>query len=259
MHLVCRGHANPGEPTIVLEAGLEEDSRTWDAIVGPMQSDHRLCAYDRAGVGQSEPPVERSVTATDHARDLRALLDAAGVVGPYVLVSQSYGAAVAIVFTHANPDDVAGLLFVDPRTPWTSARFRAVLPKPAKDEPDGLVQLRFSLDSFETDPLLNHENLSLGRSYEEAAAALDGAAPAFGDRPVVVLSAGISLGAELGLPPDLAKKTDEIWAEDHRELAGESTNGSVETVPGAGHMIQIDRPQAVIEALEGILGDLATP
>ncbi len=75
---------------------------------------------------------------------------------------------------------------------------------------------------------------------------------------MVVLSAETTPGSQLGLPPDLAKTIDEIWAAAQQELADESTAGSLETVSGAGHEIQVDQPPAVIDALERILDDLAT-
>ena len=75
----------------------------------------------------------------------------------------------------------------------------------------------------------------------------------------MVLSAGKSSSAQLGLPPDLAPTIDDIWLASHQELADESTAGSLEVVPESGHYIQDDRPQAVIDGLERILDDLATP
>ena len=66
-------------------------------------------------------------------------------------------------------------------------------------------------------------------------------------------------GPQLGLPADLATTIDEIWAAGQQDLADESTAGSIETVAGAGHEIQVDQPPAVIDALERILNDLVTP
>jgi pimeloyl-ACP methyl ester carboxylesterase len=60
MHLVCVGPTDTGEPTILLEAGGGGDYLSWGGILDMMQSTHRLCAYDRAGLGQSEPPAEAS-------------------------------------------------------------------------------------------------------------------------------------------------------------------------------------------------------
>src|SRR3989304_117355 len=67
---------------------------------------------------------EASRTAVDQVADLRALLDAAGVSGPFVIGAHSYGATVAILFTQAYRDEVVGLLFVAPESPRASARFR---------------------------------------------------------------------------------------------------------------------------------------
>jgi pimeloyl-ACP methyl ester carboxylesterase len=258
MHLVCVGPTDTGEPTILLEAGGGGDYLSWGEILDMMQSTHRLCAYDRAGLGQSEPPAEVSRTAADQVADLRALLDAAGVSGPFVIGAHSDGATVATLFTQAYPDEVVGLLFVDRRGPHVSARSRNALPAPTADEPASVTDFRDSLTTFETDPSMNPEHLLIRKSFAEAAAALDEPGPLFEDRPVVVLSAETTPGAQLGLPPKLAKTIDEIWAAGQQELADESTAGSHETVSGAGHEIQVDQPPAVIDALEKILDDLAT-
>ncbi len=258
MHLVCVGPTDTGEPTILLEAGGGGDYLTWAEILPVMRSTHRLCAYDRAGLGQSEPPAEASRTAAAQVADLRALLDAAGVSGPFVIGAHSYGATVATLFTEAYPEEVVGLLFVDPESPRVSTRFRDALPAPAADEPASVTDFRDGLETFETDPSLNPEHVHLRTSFAEAAAALDAPGQLFGDRPVVVLRAEMTPGPQLGLPPDLAKTVDDIWAAAQQELADESTAGSVETVSGAGHEIQVDQPPAVIDALERILDDLAT-
>jgi pimeloyl-ACP methyl ester carboxylesterase len=258
MHLVCVGPTDTGEPIILLEAGGGGDSLSWDHILPVMQSTHRLCAYDRAGLGRSDPPTEASRTTADQVVDLRTMLDAAGVSGPFVIGAHSDGATVATLFTQAYPDDVVGLLFVDPRGPRVSAMSLDALPPPTPDEPAAITEFRDSLETFETDPSLNPEHVNIRDSFAETAAALDEPGPLFGDRPVVVLSAEMTPGAQLGLPPDLATKIDEIFAAGQQELADESTAGTIQTVSGAGHEIQFDRPQAVVQALEQTLTDLDT-
>lgn len=253
MHLACVGPTDTGEPTILLEAGGGGDYLSWGAILDEMQSAHRLCAYDRAGLGQSELPAKASRTSADQVADLRALLDAADVSGPFVIGSHSYGATVATLFTQAYPDDVVGLLFVDPQSARVETRWLDALPAPAANEPASLRKFRDGLKTFGTDPSLNPEHLHLRKSFAAAAAALDEPGPLFGDRPVVVLSAETTPGPQLGLPHNLAMTIDEIWAAGQRELADESTAGSLETVTGAGHEIQVDAPSAVIDALESIL------
>jgi pimeloyl-ACP methyl ester carboxylesterase len=254
---VCVGPTDTGEPTILLEAGGGGDYLSWAEILEEMQSQHRLCAYDRAGLGQSDPPAEASRTAADQVADLRALLDGAGVNGPFVIGAHSYGATVATLLTRAYPEDVVGLLFVDPEHPSFSARLLDALPPLAVDEPASVTSLRDNLETFETDPSLNPEHLHLRSSLAQASTAIDASGPLFGPRPVRVLSAGRTPGPQMGLPVDLATTVDALWAAAQQELADESTDGSRETVPGAGHEIQVDEPQAVIDALQGILDDLA--
>lgn len=257
MHLVCVGPTDTGEPTIVLVAGGAGDHLSWDAILDRMQSTHRLCAYDRAGAGKSEPPTEASRTFADEVGDLRALLDAAGVRGPFVIGSHSVGANHAILFTDAFPSEVVGLLFVDPQSPRADERFLKALPARRANEPAKIAEFRESLETFSNDPSLNPGHVHLRPSFEAAASALDKPGPLFGDRPVVVLSAEATPGHQSGLPRDLAKEIDEIWAAAQQELAAESAEGSLEKVSGAGHFIQKDEPRVVIDALEMILKALA--
>ncbi len=258
MRIVCLGPTDTGEPTILLEAGGGGDNLAWGPILDEMKSSHRLCAYDRAGLGQSKPPTEASRTFTDQVGDLSALLDAAGISGPFVIGSHSVGANIAILFTDAFPGDVVGLLFVDPQSPRVDEGFLKALPARRGDEPAKVAEFRNHLESFNDDPSLNPERLHLWPSFAESAAALDKPGRLFGDRPVVVLSAEATPGSQLGLPPDLANTIDEIWAAAQQELADESTTGSLEKVSGAGHEIQNDKPPAVIDALERILAAVAT-
>jgi len=258
MHLVCVGPTDTGEPTILLESGGGMDYSTWTEILPVMQSTHRLCAYDRAGLGASDPPAEASRLAADQVADLRAMLDAAGVSGPFVVGSWSYGATVATLFTQAYPDDVVGLLFVDPQSPGVVAKWRDALPAPTDDEPASVTSLRKEFDTFYDDPSQNPEHVHLLPSLAEAAAALEAPGQLFGDRPVVVLSAGSTPATQQGLPPDLATTLQDLWTAAQQELADESTAGARETVPGAGHAIQVEKPQAVIDALEDVLAGLAT-
>lgn len=257
MHLVCVGPTVKGEPTILLEAGGGGDYLSWGRILDEMKSTHRLCGYDRAGLGKSEPPAEASRTVADQVGDLRALLDAARVSGPFVIASHSVGANHAILFTDAFPDEVVGLLFVDPQSPRVEERFLKALPTRSANEPAKVSEFRKNLETFNDDPSLNPEHLHLWPSFQEASAALDKPGPLFADRPVVVLSAEATPGTQLGLPPALAKKIDEIWAAAQQELADESTAGSLKKVSDAGHEIQNDKPRTVIDALKRILDALA--
>ncbi len=257
LHLVCVGPTDTGEPTVLLEAGLGAPYGAWSDILVSMRDAHRVCAYDRAGLGMSEPAPTVSRTAADAAADLRALLDAAALEGPFVIGAHSFGAQTMTVFAQTEADDLAGFVFVDPRGPRVSGSWLDALPAQAADEAAAIAANRDELTTFEADPSLNDEHFDLAATAAEAVAALDAEGPLFGDRPVVVLSAADTNGAWADLPPDLAATFDSIWLAGQQELADESTAGTFTVVPDSGHEIQAEQPAAVVEALESVLAAAA--
>jgi pimeloyl-ACP methyl ester carboxylesterase len=76
----------------------------------------RVCTYDRARYGWSEPdPEPRS--GEQIVDELEMLLDAAGEAGPYVLVGHSFGGLVVLMYAEHHPDDVAGVVLIDSSHP----------------------------------------------------------------------------------------------------------------------------------------------
>ena len=256
LHLYCAGPTDTGEPTVILEGGLMTPSDAWTGVLGGMRETHRVCAYDRAGLGLSQPATETSRTTADLVDDLRAMLDGARVEAPVVLVAHSIGAWPAAVFAERYPDEVAGLVFADPRGPRVSADWRAALPAESAGEPMSVTLNRQELGAFETDPSMNQERLDLAASAAEAAAALDASGPLFGDLPVIVLRGGLTTQSWSDLPPDLAATFDEIWLSGQQELVDESTAGKLVVVPDAGHEFAYEQPEPVIAAVESLLAGL---
>lgn len=107
--LACSGS---GAPTVVLEAGHTDSSATW-AQVQPRIGFTRVCSYDRAGRGRSDPATSAGRRGSDVVHDLRRLLQAAGESGPYVLVGHSLGGAFVRLYASTHPEDVVGLVLVD--------------------------------------------------------------------------------------------------------------------------------------------------
>jgi pimeloyl-ACP methyl ester carboxylesterase len=117
MHLYCTGE---GSPTIVLEAGAYNYSSEWYWVQQQLATTHRVCSYDRAGNGFS-PPVEGARDGLTLTRELHGLVTTAAVPTPYVLVGHSLGGVLAPIYTAHYPDDVIGLVLVDPAVPLTWA------------------------------------------------------------------------------------------------------------------------------------------
>lgn len=256
LHLVCVGPVVPGEPTVVFEAGLEGPYFVWSDVLSPLQSTHRVCAYDRAGLGASPPASASTRTSKDIVADLHTLLTTAKLDGPFVMVGHSFAAWPLAVYASQFPDDVAAVVLVDPRGPKVSDGWRDALPAPAASEDPAVAANRDELGTFEFDPSKNKEHINLAESAAEANAVLDADGPLFGDRPLVVLGAADTHTSWADLPADLMPVFDKIWLDGQKALAAESTAGSFVSVPDSNHEIQNDQPAVVVDTIEGILATL---
>lgn len=121
MHLYCSGS---GSPTVVLESGGAEGFLVWGKVQPVLSRVTRVCSYDRAGLGWSDPvPGPRD---SDHiAKQLHALLTKANIAGPLVLMGHSAGGLHIRVFASRYPKDVVGMIFVDATTPPDGIRLPA--------------------------------------------------------------------------------------------------------------------------------------
>src|SRR5689334_11662432 len=109
LHLDCSGR---GSPTVILVAGGAAFAIDWALVRPTVARTTRVCSYDRAGLGWSDPgPAEETVEET--IDDLHGLLKAAGEPGPYVLVGASIGGIYIRAYQHQFPTDVAGLVFTN--------------------------------------------------------------------------------------------------------------------------------------------------
>jgi pimeloyl-ACP methyl ester carboxylesterase len=257
IHVTCFGPTEGTAPTVLFEAGLGAPSDTWDTVVDALSSSRRVCAYDRAGTGASPLPPTPRRTTKDLVGDLETVLEKADIEGPIVLVGHSMAVWPLAVYARAHPGEVAGVVLVDPRSPHVSAKWRAALPAPNAAEAPAITANREELGAFEHDPSMNPEHLDLTSSAAEASAALDAPGPLFGDSPMVVLGAADTRLSWSDLPASLAKVFDRIWLREQKALAQESTRGTFESVVDSDHEIQNAQPQAVVHAVESVLGAVA--
>ena len=116
MRIVCEGPRDGG-PTLLFEAGVWGFSADWGAVQQiTTQRGWRSCAYDRAGMGFSDPgPAPRDGLAVSD--DLNRLIEAAKEPGPFILVGHSMGGIRMPIFAHRHPAKVAGLVLADPSVP----------------------------------------------------------------------------------------------------------------------------------------------
>jgi pimeloyl-ACP methyl ester carboxylesterase len=124
INLVCSGE---GRPTVVLTAGLSDWSVDW-LLVQPRVAEHtRVCSWDRAGFGFSDPRRE-PLDIGRSSEDLAQALDKAGIGGPFILVGHSMGGLETLLLADRYRSQLAGIVLVDPTIPGQYQRFARIAP-----------------------------------------------------------------------------------------------------------------------------------
>jgi pimeloyl-ACP methyl ester carboxylesterase len=288
MNIVCIGR---GSPTIVFDYGMGEHILTWQKVQEPISAITRACFYDRAGYGFSDPS-DRSMTADNVTDDLHALLHAAGILGPLVLVGHSLGGLYATLYTDKFPSQVAGLVLIDPSfsgqdpAAWgvderqrikteferllTNTKACADLARAGRltqsdshrcfQLPPGRTpaEIAYLMQSFlkpsrYESAISEAENHSaIASETNEDSVEEEKAARSFRDRPVIVLT-GSAYPPDPYETPAMEKAFYDNWRAGHDRLAARSTRGQSIVVPQAGHSIQLDQPQQVIDAIRTVV------
>ena len=256
LHLNCSGE---GAPTVVMDAGAPAGSLTWDLAQRGIAKFTRACSYDRAGYAWSEAgPKPR--TTQQIVQELHTLLRAAGVDPPYVLVGHSFGGLNAQMYASQYLEEVSGIVLVDSSHPDQASRhddlrqlkvfstivlyaapfgLARVLPIPrgAADKRDQPVKAMDLAMSRTTKSLraAGHEMAAIEVSLQQVGAARR----VLGDRPLIVLTQ--------------TDRVRDFWTKLQQDLSKLSSNSEWIAVEDAGHFIQVDRPQVVIEAVRRVV------
>jgi pimeloyl-ACP methyl ester carboxylesterase len=275
VHVIEMGADQPG-PVVVLECGIGgATAASWGQIEPAVARFAHVIAYDRAGMGLSDPaPGSRDGIAL--TRELHLLLDTLGIRPPVVLVGHSYGGLLARVYTGRWPAQVAGLVLAESSHPDQFGRaavsrrrftraghFLPVLPFAART---GMVRavLAFIPTSIRTLPPPARDRqlafMAASRQWDTIVAELDAWDTTnvemraidgdLGDRPLEVLTAGGSARAW------------GRWGSFQQQTARLSRRGHAEVVPGAQHATLIEDPRyapAVVAAIRRVVEELRAP
>jgi pimeloyl-ACP methyl ester carboxylesterase len=281
LNLHCSGS---GSPIVILESGMGMPGYSWLLVEQRVTQFARVCWYDRAGYGWSDPgPPPRA--AADEARDLHALLKTAGLGPPYILVGHSLGGYNIRTYNGLFPGEVVGFVLVDSshEDQWDMlpARMRPAEVTPAqRTREDAVLKIfdqsglsrfwshiekpfhgpaQFSARDRETIEYLSIQAKSILAIREERdqlrqSAAEVKASGTLGDRPLIVLTAGSRhppAGADR--PEDFQSFAD-LWVNQLQpRLAHLSTRGHQIILPNSGHLIPYEDPQAIADAVREVL------
>lgn len=281
IHIRCEGN---GSPTVIMEAGSGDCSLSWALVQKNVSPFVRVCSYDRQGYGWSDP-VPGTVTARSVTTRLHTLLSRAHITPPYVLVGHSLGGVYVRYYAHQYPDEVSGMVLVDPGSEWQMARtgenftreMRAAIAGKALELREmgeksarGTFARNLSLVEGYCNPRLPEEEFRAYRAlwatrptFWEACAAEGEAAfsvwdetareniTSLGNIPLVVISSDTDMG--FSVDPNENTRANLVFRMLQKEMAAESPNGSYLIAKNSSHYVQIDKPEIVTGAIADVV------
>jgi pimeloyl-ACP methyl ester carboxylesterase len=261
LHIRCTGPV--GGPTVIVEGALATWSSHYKAMQDAVAESARICTYDRAGLGWSDPaPAGR--TFQDMSADLTRVLKAAKIAPPYVVVGHSLGGLVARTFVREHPKDVAAVVLIESSNEmfnfspaYSASRSQRiamidsglkigkpgvpVLPMPPNASPEAIMSMtpevlattKDELNAFERTPESQRKAAGFGT---------------LGQIPLVVIRRGKPL------QPATPGMDEAAWTKSQEDLLKLSSNSRMVVAENSGHMVPLDEPQLVAavirEALE---------
>jgi pimeloyl-ACP methyl ester carboxylesterase len=229
----CRGDRSG--PLAVLIAGGLFSTEVWSRVQDPLSTSARVCSFDRAGVGGSDPS-PRPQTAEEIVADIHTLLREAREEPPYVLVGHSVGGIYARMFAARFPESVGGLVLVDSAHEEQIWRLAAIAPALVDAEYGGAwrdLRARKDLGFLGDGETLKWKT----------------------EVPLIVLEQGRTLPErpEIGLTATAIPQVTALWRSLQKDLASRSPSGELRTAQRSGHFIQRDEPELVVRAVQDVL------
>ncbi|MDM9384490.1 alpha/beta hydrolase [Chlorogloeopsis sp. ULAP01] len=282
LHLNCVGQ---GTPTVVMDAGGGAPSITWGLVPSEIAKFTRVCTYDRAGLGWSDPNFRTPRTSQQSVDELHKLLNKAGIEPPYILVGHSLGGANMRLYASQYPKDVVGLVLVDSvhENQMTSDAWRRIqrqlwlyqvmrianqvgvlrligelnlLPmlKDIKQEtqkyPSAVQALFDTYKSYCYRPhywaTVYSERASIGKSFEQLQTVIS-----LGELPLIVLIQGAK-------DPQISDERFQKWSSLQLDLTKLSSNNQHIIAENSGHLVPLDQPELVISAVHQLIQRLST-
>jgi pimeloyl-ACP methyl ester carboxylesterase len=250
LHLWCTGN---GAPAVILDTGLGGSSAGWVFVQPDVARFTRVCSYDRAGMGYSDPgPSPR--TARRIASELAKLLDRSGIAGPVVLVGASIAGFNVRVFASDHPERAAGLVLVD-------ASHEA-------DTHEVPPMARF-VPLLSTVGVLRLFGVSFGQRVESLPPSVQRYALATRFRAAGYQAAADEIihiresvsevrssRRKLTIPVVVvtgARGADESWRQMQQDLTSLSERGCLMIARQSGHVVSVDQPEVVVDAIRTVV------
>ena len=245
MYIDCLGD-NP--PTVLVDVGIAESSASWYKIAKQLSKDVRICLYDRAGYGWSDPGRGERTTATI-VHELNLLIKTAEIPGPFIVVGHSFGGFTARYLAAKFPKNILGLVLVDSSHPEQIYRLSALDntgKKPLITGRKNLAPNDFSAFEKKWYFLNSSRKATFAQMgelkyFKESAYQVKHAGP-IQDIPIAILSRGISQ-----LPDLDGISLENEWQDMQKDLLNLSKNSWQSIIANSGHNIHKEAPEKIIE------------
>jgi pimeloyl-ACP methyl ester carboxylesterase len=238
--LTCAG---AGSPAVILETGLGAESNEWAIVQRETCAVARVMRYDRANRGASER-VSGPRTALGMIEDLRALLRASEIEGPYILVGHSFGGLLVRLYAHRYSEEVAGIVLVDAMHEDQFDVFGPLFPPATHSEPPELTRTRTFWQGGWRSPEATTERIDFISSIRQAREVTS-----LGDIPLHIIIAGGFLNQPL-IPAEFRDSLQDRWEALQRQFLNLSTQATYSLALSSGHFVQRDAPQIVCDAIK---------
>jgi len=250
LHLWCMGD---GTPAVILDTGLGGSSADWGFVQPDVARFTRVCSYDRAGMGYSDPgPSPR--TARRIASELAELLVRGRIAGPVVLVGASIAGFDVRVFASDHPERAAGLVLVDASH---------------EDQAHEVPQMARLVPLLSTIGVLRLFGVSFGQRIESLAPSVRQFARATSFRAAGYQAAADEIihiresvsevrssRRKLTVPVLVitgGRGADENWRQLQRDQASLSERGCLIVAQESGHVVAIDQPEVIVDAIRTVV------
>lgn len=243
------------QPALVFENGWGADLENWEPIIGELSKDQIVFTYDRTGIGASEYN-EKVPSLENTAQTLKQLLEKAGIPPPYILIGHSLGGVYARGFAGLYPDEVVGVVFVDPadftesKEDWKMPFRKIGVPEKKLDE---MLYDRLYTDKIDEDmPVPLREELEVLKGWRKVDFS------GLRDIPLPKIPVCFFIGGRFDVPPRYRSKEHDQralfearkqqWMHHFSKLIDETGGGgAVVYVSIAGHFVHRDAPRIVID------------
>ncbi|MEW6498917.1 MAG: alpha/beta hydrolase [Cyanobacteriota bacterium] len=277
LHLNCMGQ---GTPTVVMDAGAGAPSITWGLVPPEIAKFTRVCTYDRAGLGWSDPNLRTPRTSQQSVDELHTLLTQAGIKPPYILVGHSLGGANMRLYASQYPEDVVGLVLVDAshESYMTSETWKGIKRQlwlyqvmrvasrvgvlrligelnllPILEEIKQKIQkyplaVQALFDTYKSYCYRPHywatvssEYANLEKSFEQLQAV-----KSLNNLPLIVLVQGAKA-------PEMSEERFQRWQEVQLDLTKLSSNSQYIIAEKSGHLIPLEQPDLIVSAVRQLV------